>query len=41
MSLPDLSRLCVAPTGAYGAKRDRDDTTVTLTVSSTRLDPED
>jgi len=31
----------VAPTGAYGAKRDRDDSTVTLTVSSTRLDPEE
>ncbi len=41
MPLPELSRLCVAPTGAYGAKRDRDDSTVTLTVSSTRLDPEE
>lgn len=41
MSFPNLSRLCVVPTGAYGAKRDRDDTTVTLTVSSTLLNPEE
>lgn len=41
MSLPNLSRLCVAPTGAQGAKRDRDDTTVTLTVASTLLNPEE
>lgn len=50
--LPNLSRLSVAPTGAHdddeperhnitGAKRDRDDNSVTLTVSSDELDPKD
>lgn len=39
MPLPNLSRLGAAPTGAHGAKRAREDTTVTLKVSSTLVNP--